>query len=82
MIRPSVSYSQWTSERAMADKAYNNPRLFVFPTRGIQQGMSREDRQRNYGVSRVRQSVERVIRRVRSFQIFIFMLIVYFRVRS
>ena len=55
-------------EKAMADKAYNNPALFMFPRRGFQQAMSREDRRYNYLLYRVRQAVERVIRRARSFQ--------------
>ena len=55
-------------EKAMADKAYFNERIFLFPHRGRQFRMSREQREFNYKIYRIRQSVERVIRRMTSFR--------------
>jgi hypothetical protein len=54
-------------ERGMGDKVYNDEMFFLFPHRGEDQDLTREQKTFNFKVYSIRQAVERVIRRLKNF---------------
>jgi hypothetical protein len=69
IFRKTIGELLLDREQVLADKAYQDDRV-IAPHRGWRYALTREERQDNYKIYRVRQAIERLIQRLKNFRCF------------